>query len=49
MKSSIIYIKQEDLEVQARLINLVIQGERIDLERHTSLIDLIHTQQIESK
>jgi hypothetical protein len=49
MKSLITYIKQQDLEMQASLINLVIQGETIDLERQTSLIDHIHIQQIESK
>jgi hypothetical protein len=42
MKSSIAYIKQQDLEMQASLINLVIQGETNDLERQTSLIDLFH-------
>ena len=42
----ITYIKQQDLEMQASLINLVIQWETTDLERQTSLIDLIHIQQI---
>ena len=46
MKSLITYIKQQDLEMQASLINLVIQRETTDLERQTSLIDLIHIQQI---
>jgi hypothetical protein len=39
-------MKQQDLEMQASLINLVIQRETTDLERQTSLIDLIHIQQI---
>ena len=39
-------MKQQDLEMQASLINLVIQWETTDLERQTSLIDLIHIQQI---
>ena len=46
MKSLITYMKQQDLEMQASLINLVIQWETTDLERQTSLIDLIHIQQI---